>query len=137
MVFRVSTSACASAGLVLAMLVSCARADEKAVAIPPPSFDETPSGVATETATFAGGCFWGVQGVFQRVQGVLKAVSGYAGGKQETAHYEMVGSGTTGHACGNLGRRFVGIEKDAGYFSIAQEQIATAYAPLRHMQVAG
>jgi peptide-methionine (S)-S-oxide reductase len=98
MVFRVSTSACASAGLVLAMLVSCARADEKAVAIPPPSFDETPSGVATETATFAGGCFWGVQGVFQRVQGVLKAVSGYAGGKQETAHYEMVGSGTTGHA---------------------------------------
>jgi site-specific DNA-methyltransferase (adenine-specific) len=45
-----------------------------------------------------------------------------------------MGSGTTGHACGNLGRRFVGIEKDAGYFDIAQERIATAYAPLRLMQ---
>jgi len=98
MIFRVSTSACAFTGLVLAMLVGCAQADEKAVAIPTPAFDEMPSGVATETATFAGGCFWGVQGVFQRVEGVLKAVSGYAGGKQETAHYEMVGSGTTGHA---------------------------------------
>ena len=98
MSLRVSTSACAFAGLLLAMLVGCAQAEEKAVAIPPPAFDETPSGVATATATFAGGCFWGVQGVFQRVQGVLKAVSGYAGGKQETAHYEMVGSGATGHA---------------------------------------
>lgn len=45
-----------------------------------------------------------------------------------------MGSGTTGHACGNLGRRFIGIEKDAGYFAIAEERIATAYAPLRHMQ---
>lgn len=45
-----------------------------------------------------------------------------------------MGSGTTGHACGNLDRRFVGIEKDAGYFDIASERIATAYAPLRHMQ---
>jgi peptide-methionine (S)-S-oxide reductase len=95
---RVSTSACAFAGLLLATLVGCAQAEEKGVAIPPAAFDEMPSGAATATATFAGGCFWGVQGVFQRVQGVLKAVSGYAGGKQETAHYEMVGSGTTGHA---------------------------------------
>jgi site-specific DNA-methyltransferase (adenine-specific) len=47
-----------------------------------------------------------------------------------------MGSGTTGHACGNLGRRFIGIEQDAGYFAIAQERIATAYEPLRHMQVA-
>jgi site-specific DNA-methyltransferase (adenine-specific) len=47
-----------------------------------------------------------------------------------------MGSGTTGHACGNLGRRFVGIEQDAGYFAIAEERIATAYAPLRHMQAA-
>jgi peptide-methionine (S)-S-oxide reductase len=84
--------------VLLATLVGCAQADEKAVVIAAPAFDEMPSGSATETATFAGGCFWGVQGVYQRVQGVLKAVSGYAGGKQETAHYEMVGSGTTGHA---------------------------------------
>lgn len=47
-----------------------------------------------------------------------------------------MGSGTTGHACGNLGRRFIGIEKDEHYFNVAQERIATAYEPLRHMQVA-
>lgn len=46
------------------------------------------------------------------------------------------GSGTTGHACGNLGRRFVGIEKDAGYFAVASERIAAAYAPLAHMEIA-
>ena len=49
-------------------------------------------------AVFAGGCFWGVQGVFQHVKGVTNAVSGYSGGDRETAHYEMVGSGRTGHA---------------------------------------
>jgi len=46
----------------------------------------------------AGGCFWGVQGVYQHVKGVQKAVSGYAGGDAKTAHYEIVGSGMTGHA---------------------------------------
>jgi peptide-methionine (S)-S-oxide reductase len=51
-----------------------------------------------QTAVFAGGCFWGVQGVFQRVQGVSQAVSGYSGGKAATAKYELVGSGLTGHA---------------------------------------
>jgi peptide-methionine (S)-S-oxide reductase len=98
MTIRVSTSTRALVGVLLITLLGCAQAQEKAVVIPPPAFDETPSGAATATATFAGGCFWGVQGVYQRVQGVLKAVSGYAGGKQETAHYEMVGSGATGHA---------------------------------------
>ena len=98
MTLRVSTRLRALGGLLLATLVGCAQAEEKAVVIPPPAFDEMPSGAATATATLAGGCFWGVQGVFQRVDGVLKAVSGYAGGKQDTAHYEMVGSGRTGHA---------------------------------------
>jgi peptide-methionine (S)-S-oxide reductase len=51
-----------------------------------------------ETAVFAGGCFWGVQGVFQRVKGVTKAVSGYAGGPAGSARYEAVSRGTTGHA---------------------------------------
>ncbi len=51
-----------------------------------------------ETAVFAGGCFWGVQGVFQHVTGVASAVSGYTGGSEQNAHYEMVGTGTTGHA---------------------------------------
>ena len=55
--------------------------------------------VATsEIVVLAGGCFWGVQGVFQHVNGVTNAVSGYAGGEQKTAHYEIVGSAPTGHA---------------------------------------
>ena len=74
-----------------------AVAAEDAVIIPPPSIDEKPS-AATEKAVFAGGCFWGVQGVFQHVKGVTNAVSGYSGGDRETAHYEMVGSSRTGHA---------------------------------------
>ena len=98
MAIRISTSTTALVGLMLTALLGCAQAEERAVVIPAPAFDETPSGAATATAVLAGGCFWGVQGVFQRVQGVLKAVSGYAGGKQETAHYEKVGSGVTGHA---------------------------------------
>ena len=75
-------------------------AAEDAKVIPAPVIDEPigSSPVMTETATFAGGCFWGVQGVFQHVAGVTKAVSGYAGGAADTAHYEMVGSGETGHA---------------------------------------
>jgi len=98
MTIRFSTSLGALAGLVLTALLGCAQAEERAVVIPAPAFDETPSGAATATAVLAGGCFWGVQGVFQRVQGVLKAVSGYAGGAPSTAHYEIVGTGTTGHA---------------------------------------
>ena len=75
-----------------------AGAAEPAVAIPAPAQDEPAAGRHTETAVFAGGCFWGVQGVFQHVKGVTNAVSGYSGGKKETAHYEEVGSGATGHA---------------------------------------
>jgi peptide-methionine (S)-S-oxide reductase len=74
-----------------------AGAAEEAVVIPPPSIDEKPS-AGTEKAIFAGGCFWGVQGVFQHVKGVTKAVSGYSGGEKDTAHYEMVGTSQTGHA---------------------------------------
>ena len=74
-----------------------AGAAEDAVVIPAPSTDEKPS-AASEKAVFAGGCFWGVQGVFQHVKGVTNAVSGYSGGDKDAAHYEMVGSGQTGHA---------------------------------------
>jgi peptide-methionine (S)-S-oxide reductase len=52
----------------------------------------------TQTAVFAGGCFWGVDAVFKHVKGVTKVVSGYSGGGASTAHYEMVGEGNTGHA---------------------------------------
>jgi peptide-methionine (S)-S-oxide reductase len=75
-----------------------AWAAEPAHPVPPPALDE-PAGQATsEVAVLAGGCFWGVQGVFQHVNGVTKAVSGYAGGDKATAQYETVSSGTTGHA---------------------------------------
>jgi peptide-methionine (S)-S-oxide reductase len=75
-------------------------AAEDAKVLPAPVIDEAAGNAPaeTETAVFAGGCFWGVQGVFQHVNGVTKAVSGYAGGEAATAHYEMVGTGATGHA---------------------------------------
>jgi peptide-methionine (S)-S-oxide reductase len=66
--------------------------------LPAPLLDETPKGSNTETLILAGGCFWGVQGVFQHVRGVVNAVSGYDGGAAKTAQYEIVSTGTTGHA---------------------------------------
>ena len=74
------------------------NAGEAAVKIAPPAVDATAAASGMQTAVFAGGCFWGVQGVFQRVQGVSHAVSGYSGGAEKSAMYEMVGSGLTGHA---------------------------------------
>jgi len=72
---------------------------EDARVVPAPALDESAAaGKASEVAVFAGGCFWGVQGVFQHVKGVTSAVSGYDGGAKETAHYRVVGTGTTGHA---------------------------------------
>jgi len=75
-----------------------AHSAEGAVAIAPPAVDEPLGASHTETAVFAGGCFWGVQGVFQHVRGVKQAVSGYTGGAASTAQYETVSTGETGHA---------------------------------------
>ena len=73
------------------------RAAEDAVIIPAPSADmQAADGV--QTAVIAGGCFWGVQGVYQHTAGVINAVSGYAGGSKATANYTVVSSGATGHA---------------------------------------
>ncbi len=72
----------------LLLLLAPARAALSQSAPPP----------ATETAVFAGGCFWGVDAVFKHVKGVIQVVSGYAGGKAQTAHYEIVSTGETGHA---------------------------------------
>ena len=66
--------------------------------VPAPLKDEAAGQASSETAVLAGGCFWGVQGVFEHVQGVIKAVSGYAGGTKETANYEAVSSEKTAHA---------------------------------------
>ena len=71
---------------------------EEARNVPTPTVDEQTAGKTSEVAVIAGGCFWGVQGVFQHVAGVTNAVSGYAGGDKSTAHYEMTSNGTTGHA---------------------------------------
>lgn len=72
-------------------------ATENSASVPAPTLDENTS-ARTETAVLAGGCFWGVQAVFQHVKGVSNAVSGYTGGERATAHYDQVGSGSTGHA---------------------------------------
>src|SRR5262245_52664407 len=70
---------------------------EDAVRIDPPSLD-APAGDGLETAVLAGGCFWGIQAVYQHVNGVKNAVSGYAGGKKEDASYQLVAYGRTAHA---------------------------------------
>jgi peptide-methionine (S)-S-oxide reductase len=76
-----------------------ARAAEPAVVIPPPALNAAaPAADGLQTIVLAGGCFWGVQGVFEHTKGVVHAVSGYSGGTKETAHYEMVGTERTGHA---------------------------------------
>jgi len=84
--------------LAIGLHYGMAGAAEPSVVIPAPTVDEPAAGRHTETAVFAGGCFWGVQGVFQHVKGVTNAVSGYSGGAKATAQYEVVGSGMTGHA---------------------------------------
>ena len=70
-----------------------------AASFPDPAQDKPPaSAPGKETAVFAGGCFWGIQAVFERVKGVTHVTAGYSGGNAETAHYEMVSTGATGHA---------------------------------------
>ncbi|MEN5161166.1 peptide-methionine (S)-S-oxide reductase MsrA [Achromobacter spanius] len=93
---------CAALATAGGLLISSATpAAERAFIIPPPAAAQAASPAATATqekAVIAGGCFWGVQAVFQHVKGVSNAVSGYAGGQAGTANYNAVGSGRTGHA---------------------------------------
>ena len=81
----------------IGLAISAVSAAEQPVVIPAPAA-EPPAKAGTQTVILAGGCFWGVQAVYQHTKGVTAAVSGYAGGERQTAHYEMVGSGRTGHA---------------------------------------
>jgi peptide-methionine (S)-S-oxide reductase len=71
---------------------------EAPVIIAPPLVDNPKSAGPAQVAVLAGGCFWGVQGVFEHVRGVQKVVAGYAGGEKSTAQYETVSTGSTGHA---------------------------------------
>jgi peptide-methionine (S)-S-oxide reductase len=75
-----------------------AGAAENAVIIPSPAVDNPKVAGPLQTAVLSGGCFWGVQGVYQHVRGVRKVLSGYAGGDKSTAEYETVSTGRTGHA---------------------------------------
>src|SRR3954453_20473335 len=95
---RLSLCAAAIGALAIAAFaVAPSLAAEDAVVIPAPASDVQASD-GIQTAVIAGGCFWGVQGVFQHTAGVINAVSGYAGGSKATANYTMIGNGTTGHA---------------------------------------
>src|SRR5271169_5822914 len=83
----------------LAGLILSVNASDKAVTLPAPAVDKPLAAKSgQETAVFAGGCFWGVQAVFQHVKGVISATSGYSGGPANAAEYEVVSTGTTGHA---------------------------------------
>ncbi|ACK49618.1 peptide methionine sulfoxide reductase [Methylocella silvestris BL2] len=97
--------------------------------LPAPAIDEPASQGATDTAVLAGGCFWGVQGVFEHVKGVTSAVSGYAGGGMAQAHYADVSTGATGHA------ESVRITFDPGkisYGRILQIFFSVAHDPTQH-----
>lgn len=87
-----------AAGLAGALWSMQGRAAERATVIPPPTADAAATNEESQTVVLAGGCFWGVQAVFQHTKGVTKAISGYAGGTKDTARYQVVSSGTTGHA---------------------------------------
>jgi peptide-methionine (S)-S-oxide reductase len=95
---RLSLCAAAIGALAIsAFVVAPSLAAEDAVVIPAPAMDAQASD-GLQTVVVAGGCFWGVQGVFQHTAGVVNAMSGYAGGNKSTANYETVSTSSTGHA---------------------------------------
>jgi len=89
------TNRLVAAAVLIGALACSTRAASR---FPDPAVDPAPAKAGTQTAVLAGGCFWGVEAVFEKLNGVSDAVSGYAGGSRNSAHYELVGSGTTGHA---------------------------------------
>jgi peptide-methionine (S)-S-oxide reductase len=98
----IRTIACVSGLLALAAVVACSSTNVRAGAttkIPNPAVDDSLAKTQGEqTAVFAGGCFWGIQAVFERVKGVTNATAGYSGGSVKNPSYEAVSSGETGHA---------------------------------------
>lgn len=94
---RLTLTAAAGALAVSTALIAPTFASEEAVIIPAPATD-VQAADGMQTAVIAGGCFWGVQGVYQHTGGVVSAVSGYSGGSKATANYTAIGTGTTGHA---------------------------------------
>ncbi|HTL43800.1 MAG TPA: peptide-methionine (S)-S-oxide reductase MsrA [Vicinamibacterales bacterium] len=84
--------------MICALLVGVTVAANAVSHFPDPAVDPKPATTGPQTAVLAGGCFWGVEAVFERLNGVTNVVSGFAGGSKATAHYEIVSTGTTGHA---------------------------------------
>src|SRR2546423_9202219 len=80
------------------LLLASACTKASAAALPAPSIDESVEPSGDRFAVFAGGCFWGIEAVFEHVDGVKKVTSGYSGGTAATAHYDAVSTGLTGHA---------------------------------------
>jgi peptide-methionine (S)-S-oxide reductase len=99
---------------------------ESAVTIPPPAAEATAQSTGLETAVLAGGCFWGIQAVYQHVKGVKNAVSGYAGGTQKDAVYDTVSSGRTTHA---ESVRVTFDPREISYGKILQIYFAVAHDP--------
>jgi peptide-methionine (S)-S-oxide reductase len=95
---RSNTIRLAFASLLSTAAMLLLGAANAAADVPAPPMDTPAMTKGMQTAVLAGGCFWGMEGVFERLKGVSEVLSGYSGGGVETAHYEMVGTGTTGHA---------------------------------------
>lgn len=97
-----SISSCKSALMILGLLAgaaACSAREGTGVAVPAPVVDASRTAASgQQTAVVAGGCFWGIQAVFQHVKGVISATSGYSGGSKRDAEYETVSTGETGHA---------------------------------------
>ena len=97
--FRLSSPVFLLFMVLLVGTVACTAGNAATAAVPGPVVDASKAASSGEqTAVVAGGCFWGVQAVFQHVKGVISATSGYSGGEAKTAEYEMVSTGETGHA---------------------------------------
>ncbi len=96
---RVSVRMFAMVLTVLTATLACQAGGGASAAVPAPAVDDARAAVSgKQTAVVAGGCFWGIQAVFQHVKGVISATSGYSGGKMKNPDYETVSSGSTGHA---------------------------------------
>jgi peptide-methionine (S)-S-oxide reductase len=88
-----------SLAAILIGTIACNAREGAAAAVPAPAVDAARAAApGQQTTVVAGGCFWGVQAVFQHVKGVTSATSGYSGGAKQTAEYEIVSTGETGHA---------------------------------------
>ena len=110
----------------LSSVFQSAKAVESAVSIPLPILDNPKAAGTLQTAVLAGGCFWGVQGVYQHVHGVRKVLSGYSGGDPSKADYENVSTGTTGHA---ESVQVVFDPKEVTYGEILQVYFSVAHDP--------